>query len=187
MKYKVLKDFVDRSGNILNKGDIYEVVSCLSPDLLLDGLVEHGFIEKDNDGPWEPKDGEGYCYLNDTGYTRYEPHFCYDTEDDDRLDIGNCFQTVEQAEKAVQWLKAFKVLRDDTKGFKPDWNDGGQRKWQVYFDTFYDDDKPKELRVGDEVFYHNSILYFATLKDAEESIKKHKKEWYQFLEIEEEE
>ena len=95
--------------------------------------------------------------------------------------IGNYFQTPEEAEKAVNWLKAFAVLRDDTKGFKPDWQDPDQKVWVVRYD-----------RVGGELitdyFFQwdfGSVIHFATKEDAEVSIKNHRQEWLTFFGVEE--
>lgn len=69
----------------------------------------------------EPKESEYYWYIgykNDIRRTKY--HHTSDFADNQvtetRKEIGNCFESLEEAEKAVEKLKAWKRLRD--KGFR---------------------------------------------------------------------
>lgn len=184
MNYKVLKEFISPSGEYCEEETIVGFHDDC-PQSFLVGLLAKGFIEKIKDEPWKPKSGDTYYYTDSCGDVYSEGHFASGNMNDcARLTMGNCFQTKEQAEKAVAWLKAFKVLRDDTKGFKPNWRDKEQPKWQVYFDIYCGDGgRLGELQAEDERFYHDSIIYFATEAEAEESIKKHEKEWLTFLGI----
>lgn len=190
MKHKVLKDYVDPLTKILLvSGATVEVdIDNLPPGKAgyYEVLLRNKFIEEVNDEPWKPKEDEEYWLIYSDGCVSFSSWQEHDISDQNRLDIGNCFQTKEQAEKALEWLKAFKVLRDDTKGFKPDWRNKEQPKWQVYLDMFCDDGrKLGELLWEDERYYHDSTIYFATEADANESIKNHEKEWRIFLGVEE--
>ena len=100
--------------------------------------------------------------------------------DDGRYEFGNYFKTEEEAQKASGWLKAFAVLRDDTKGFKPDWENSDQDKWYVYYDH-----REKELTANLVWTQQGEPLHFATEEDAEASIKNHEREWLAFYEVEE--
>lgn len=69
----------------------------------------------------EPKESEYYWYIgykNDIRRTKY--HHISDFADNQvtatRKEIGNCFESLEEAEKAVEKLKAWKRLKD--KGFR---------------------------------------------------------------------
>ena len=74
---------------------------------------------------------------------------------------------------------AIKIL-EDTKGFKPDWNDERQWKHSVAYDHV---DQSFEFS---SMFRRNAgNIYFETKEDAEKSIKNHKKEWKTYLGIEE--
>ena len=78
-------------------------------------------------------DFEGYFFGSGGAYPKYitndhwgEAHYknnlkCY-------TEIGWAFETKEEAEKHLEWLKARTVLIRDTKGFKPDWSDFNQMK-----------------------------------------------------------
>jgi hypothetical protein len=60
----------------------------------------------------EPKE---YCYITGRGNLHYIEDID-DEGDQERKEIGNYFETKEEAEKAVEKLKAWKRLKD--KGFK---------------------------------------------------------------------
>lgn len=70
--------------------------------------------EEWEDAPEEPKE---YWYVSDNGYicTHIDDG---DSWDEHRKEIGNYFSSREEAEKAVEKLKAFKRLKD--KGFRFD-------------------------------------------------------------------
>lgn len=77
--------------------------------------------EEWEDVPEEPKEAEYYWYVgykNDIRRTKY--HHTSDFADNQvtetRKEIGNCFESLEEAEKAVEKLKAWKRLKD--KGFR---------------------------------------------------------------------
>ena len=96
--------------------------------------------------------------------------------EDARKEIGNYFQTKEEAEKHLEWMKARAIIIQDTKGFKPDRDDERQLKCSVVYDHV------------DQSFYFLSMfrrnagnIYFETKEDAENSIKTHEKEWRIYL------
>ena len=90
--------------------------------------------------------------------------------------VGNYFETKEEAEKYLEYLKAKAIIEQDTKGFKPDWDNKDETKYWGCYD-----------------FYHNKLDYdwdygakraeilFKTIKDIEESFKKHPEEWKIYL------
>lgn len=99
-------------------------------------------------------------------------------------EVGNVFLTRKDAEKELARRKAKVILERDTKGFKPDW-----RLITLYDNNFYMvcyDYYDKSFRVkpsGSEQIL--GVIYFATKEDAEESIRKHRKEWKAYLGMEE--
>ena len=65
---------------------------------------------------WEDYEEPHTWYINDRGYVVFnEGHFTSEGEKDVKS-IGNYFETKEEADKAVEKLKAWKKLRD--KGFR---------------------------------------------------------------------
>ena len=188
-RYKLLKNLPT-----FNKGDIFR-------------LIENGSLERESDRTiaymastldkfnlldsewfeeipeeykrWRAERGETYYYISDDREV-YDDTEEYHSLDGGRCLIGNYFKTREEAQKAVEWLKAFATLRDDTKGFKPDWEYSNQDKWYVYYDH-----REKELAANLVWRQQGEPLHFATEEDAEASIKNHEREWLAFYEVEE--
>lgn len=129
---------------------------------------------------WRADIGEYYWYLDSDGTPCTTTDREYDMNDR-HFSIGNYLKTEEEAKKARDWLKAFTVLRDDTEGFKPDWNNGTEKK---YFVTH--DHSTEELWVGSDSKYQNKLIYFKSREDVEASIAKHEKEWLTFFGVEDE-
>lgn len=90
--------------------------------------------------------------------------------------IGNYFETREEAEKYLEYLKAKEVIKQDTKGFKPDWNNSIEKKYCAYWDL--EKDKPVSEF---EYVAKESTIYFETRYSIEESFKKHREEWKTYL------
>lgn len=188
-RYKLLKDLPT-----FNKGDTFRLAE--SGDLVSEesGILTYAkfTLEKFNilDSGWFEEIPEEYKRWRAEKYGRYysisDNGVVYDRLeinhpiDDHSYLIGNYFKTEEEAEKAVNWLKALTTLRDDTKGFKPNWKDGSQLKWSVRYD-----DTTDELSVSCSLHVRENIIFFATRDDAEESTKKHEREWLTYLNVEE--
>ena len=98
--------------------------------------------------------------------------------------VGNYFETKEEAEKYLAYLKAKAVIKEDTKGFKPDWTDKKTRKYYGYWDfergfkNYFEGGKPSwdSLQTTKE-----SNIYFESWEDIEESFEKHPDEWKTYL------
>lgn len=103
--------------------------------------------------------------------------------DGKRFESGSAFWTREEAEKESKRRKAYVILKEDTKGFVPDWKDSTQIKYYVVcpYDGF------RILRVTFAFSNKHGILYFKTKEDAEASIKNHHQQWLDYLGVEEEE
>lgn len=106
--------------------------------------------------------------------------------DDGRYNIGNYFQTEEEAQALADYLKALAIVRDDAKGFVPDWLDGGQAKVYIGYSHYQGG-----LSIGEAWYDEDTgvfgLPYFATKEDAEASIDKHEKEWKITFDIKNEE
>ena len=91
-------------------------------------------------------------------------------------EIGLAFKTKEETERCIEYLKAKVIIKQDAKGFKPDWKDFEQPKfyavWNFYSDTLEWINSPD---------IKSSTISFATKEDIEESFKKHPKEWKTYL------
>ena len=90
--------------------------------------------------------------------------------------LGLLFETKEEAEKYLEYLKAKEVIKKDTKGFKPDWSDEEQPKHYGYCNA-----ESKRLWRDVEYTEKRSTIYFRSIKDIEESLENHPKEWKTYL------
>ena len=92
---------------------------------------------------WEDYEEPTIWYINDRGYGIFnEGHFTSEGEEAVKS-IGNYFETKEEAEKAVEKLKAWKRLKD--KGFEFESWFGGSKDISFWLDTEIDEDIAKDL------------------------------------------
>lgn len=90
--------------------------------------------------------------------------------------IGNYFETKEEAEKCIAYLKAKVVLKQDTGGFEPDWDDTDELKYYGYWDC-----NVNKVDYGYTYTDRTSEIHFQYIKDIEKSFKKHPEEWKTYL------
>ena len=145
-------------------------------------ILTDWFEEVKESTRWKPEISNDYYYISGDGNV-------YDNSWDDslfidngRFEIGNCFQTEEEAKKAAEYLKALAIVRGDatTKFVK------GKRNWYVYYDDVYKwlDIVSNFSDIKNGIF---GLPYFATEEEAKRSIELHKKEWLTIFGIEDEE
>lgn len=144
-------------------------------------ILTDWFEEVKESTRWKPKKNHiYYCIIGDS-YVAEDVWYGGQCVDDDRFEIGNCFQTKEEAERVVEYLKALAVVRGDatTKFVR------GKKNWYVYYNT-----KDDSLHT-DYWFCHIrsgifGLPYFATEEDAERSIEQHMNEWLTIFGVKEE-
>ena len=89
---------------------------------------------------------------------------------------GNYFETREEAEKYLEYLKAKGVIKQDAKGFKPDWNNRNEPKhygrWNYY------NNKPN---CSFNYQLKKTTISFRSEEDLRESFAKHPEEWKTYL------
>lgn len=91
-------------------------------------------------------------------------------------DLGLLFKTVEKTKKYLKYLKAKEIIKQDTKGFKPNWNNEGEKK---FFGSW--NFQRKEVYWNYEYINKYVEIYFKTNEDIEESFEKHSEEWKTYL------
>ena len=91
--------------------------------------------------------------------------------------LGLLFETEEEAENYLAYLKAKEVIKQDTKGFKPDWSD--KRRNGYYFGTW--NHHSEEPSADSYSRMRISSIKFKTRKDIEESFENHPDEWKTYL------
>ena len=184
-KYKLLKDLpFAKAGDILSleRSQEYGYFKLCKDRSnprsieLYEGIVE-GFI--DNFGEWfeEIKEPKRIYYANDFGC-----NVANMTENNNSIirkslkSVGNHFETYKEAKAYLEYLKAKAIIKQDTKGFKPNWNNIDEAKYYGYWD-FRDDG----LDWGEVHISKNPNIYFKSNKDIKESFRKHPKEWKTYL------
>ena len=90
--------------------------------------------------------------------------------------VGLAFETEEEAEKYIKYLKVKAIIKEDTKGFKPDWKNSNEAK---YYGVWNFDREKTEYFAWD--MYKSSDIFFKSIADIEESFKKHPEEWRVYL------
>ena len=172
--------YISETGNLLRESDNVPAYSWSTLDKFPNILTDW-FEEIKEPTRWKPKKNHiYYCIIGDS-YVAEDVWYGGQCVDDDRFEIGNCFQTKEEAEQVIEYLKALAVVRGDvTTKFV-----GGNENWYVYFST--EDDS---LRLCYTRYYsRNGIFglpYFATEDDAQRSIEQHKNEWLTIFGVKEE-
>ena len=86
-----------------------------NPNILTDW-----FEEVNESTRWKPEMDQKYHIIASDG-TVFDNLWDDDSTDNGRFNVGNCFQTEEEAEKAVERLKAWERLKGAGLKFK-DWN-----------------------------------------------------------------
>lgn len=91
-------------------------------------------------------------------------------------DLGLLLKTKEEIDKFIAYLKAKAIIKQDTKGFKPDWKNPSQKRFFGYYNLI--DKKLNYSNAGENM---ESKIFFKTEEDIKESFKKHLEEWKVYL------
>ena len=191
-RYKLIKDLptfkaedefylVENGDLVLSDGDAYKVVYHHKELEKFPNILEDWFEEIPEEYKrWRAKPGGNYRFINDSGYIRKSGEYRHSINKY-RYNIGNYFKTEEETEKYSNYLIALQTIKDDAKGFVPDWGNLGQRKYY----GFYDHIEKSLERSSNRNFQNQGTIYFKTIEDIKESFDKHHKEWLTVLGVEE--
>lgn len=150
--------YIEEAGHMVPcRGISYTIVHKAqlekNPNILTDW-----FEEVKEPTRWKPEVDQEYYSLGRDGSVMNDDWVGISV-DCDRFEIGNCFQTKEEAEKAVEKLKAWKRLKDSGLKFK-DWNKSNYDKTfcinaeiehdVVAFDFFKDLRTALDMEIDDE-------------------------------------
>ena len=170
--------YISDMGNLIRESDNVPAYSWSTlekfPNILTD------WFEEIKPTRWKPEMDQTYYGIS-IGSSVFSEYWNDLTVDHDRFNIGNCFQTKEEAEKAVEYLKALATVRGDaTSKFVK-----GERNWYVYYDTNLNSiNSSISCTMLDNGIF--GLPYFATIEDARKSIEQHKDEWLTIFGIKEE-
>lgn len=117
-----------------------------------------------------------YYYIGDMGHILSAEAKGWELSLKLRKMMGNYFETELEAEAYIDYLLAKEVIKEDAKGFKPDWNDLEQISFYGLWDFEY------EMPVrGTSFTQKEPTIYFKTVEDLRESFEKHPEEWKTYL------
>ena len=117
-----------------------------------------------------------YFYIDSNGDIEYSKNEWNEEFVEHHKLIGNYFETREEAEKYLAYLKAKTIIKKDAKGFKPNWNNGDEAKFFGYWDFILE-----EPGFGLDCRAKTPNVYFQSSKDIKESFEKHPDEWKTYL------
>ena len=189
-KYRLLKDlptfkaggeFIICCGNLIEvKPDGTLGVCAYSASTLkkFPNILTDWFEEIKESNRWKPEYRQNYYCVASDGSVAVDDWSDWRL-DDGRFEIGNCFQTREEAEQVIEYLKALAVVRGDatTEFLK------GKDNYYVVYNAAYNclDISDNRCLIKNGIF---GLPYFATEEDALRSIELHKKEWLTIFGIE---
>lgn len=171
--------YLSDAGNLIRESDNIPAYSWSTIDKFPNILTD--WFEEIKPTRWKPEMSHDYYYISGDGHV-------YDNSWDDsrfvdngRFEIGNCFQTKEEAERVIEYLKALAVVRGDaTSKFTKDRNN-----WYAYYDTNLNSiNSSISCTMLDNGIF--GLPYFATIEDARKSIEQHKNEWLIIFGVKEE-
>lgn len=177
--------FLTDAGNLFHGKSLHnntEIVYRFSEIEKFPNILTDWFEEVKESTRWKPEMSHDYYYISGVGHV-YDDTWANDSAiDNGRFEIGNCFQTKEEADKVVEYIKSLATVRGDatTKFTK------GKRNWYVYYDAVY---KCLDI-ISNFSDIRNGIFglpYFETEEDAKRSIEQHKNEWLTIFGVKEEE
>ena len=183
-RYKLLKDLPFAKAGDIFKGELEYGTTVLSPE-----DYENYEHKLSSDEFWdfdewfeEIKEPEQIYYVDNLGgyVSKIEKNqlAIFPTLIANLKSIGNYFETREEAEKYLAYLKAKEVIKKDAKGFKPDWNDD-ETKYSGYWDYFYE-----KFNSTSTCLVKDTTIYFKSEEDIKESFEKHPEEWETYLNYE---
>nr|DAV53543.1 MAG TPA: hypothetical protein [Caudoviricetes sp.] len=187
-KYRLLKDCLGvKAGTICEtNGDGFAELKaddgCIVATLSTKADWFGEYFEEVGDGckRWRAdRGGDYYCVDSDGSLVTYGEY--NDNTDNGLYKIGNYFKTAEEAKRWRDYMVALQTIKDDAKGFVPDWWDRGGCKHFVVYDHCggaLTTDSTSTLNFS-------APVYFASEDDAYESTKKHRKEWLTVLGVKE--
>lgn len=179
-KYRLLKDLpFAKAGAIFQewtaKRNEKEEKALVNADNLTTTLWSKDI---DNFDDWfeEIQELKKYYYIGSMGHVESAEYKGWEVSLKLRKSIGNYFETREEAESYLDFLKAKEVIKQDAEGFKPDWNNDDEKKYLGFWDL--DEDKLDWLPRN---IFIEATIYFKSREEIEESFKKHPEEWKAYL------
>lgn len=182
-KYKLLKDLPFAKAGDIFKGELENGETVLFPE-----EYEHYKHKLSSDEFWDFSEWfeeiKEYYVINSVfgEVLKTNDNFHSDLQIRTMRELGMLFDTWLEADEKLAYLKAKAIIKQDTKGFKPNWNNTKQIKYSCS----YDEDRFTGSRCVKPVIEKTStkmgaLIYFKSEEDIKESLKNHPEEWRKYL------
>ena len=175
-KYKLLKDLPFAKAGDIFKGELECGTIVLFPEDYENYKHKLNSDEFWDFDEWFEEVVEEFYYIDEKGIISTILEDSRHTDILLRQAIGNYFKTKEEAEKYLEYLKAKEVIKQDTNGFKADWNNENKIKYSAHWSN-----KANRSYVCRNTDIKNTTIYFETEEDIKESLEKHPNEWKAYL------
>ena len=109
--------------------------NAFTQETITNTLAEDWKVVKESKA-WEPKEREPYYYVDSNGEVLGDCNSNHRV-DKDRICLGNCFKTKEEADHMVEKLKVINELKNfalENNEEEIDWNNLSQRKYVIIYD-----------------------------------------------------
>lgn len=184
-KFSVIKEFVNKKGSLYKEGDTFDAAS----GKYINGLVRHGFIKEipeknkvELSGQYiDPLGGPTYGVSASATSTELQSGLLSASVAKLAATIGMSFRTKQEAQSWIEYQKAYQILRQDAKGFKPNWNNLDQPKWYALYDR-YEGRLKIDCVCG---IQDEGKIYFESEADICKSLHFHCQEWLTVFGVEE--
>ena len=179
-KYRLLKDlpFAKAGEEFKEMHDDGRIV--LAPEEWDQHRHEIDINDINNFDEWfeEVKEPEEYFIINflHLKITKISTDFFAEWVIENLKSLGLLFETREEAKKYLEYLKAKTIIKQDAKGFKPNWQDTDEDKWCGVWDIIH-----KEVSTHITWYGQEDTIYFKSEKDIKESSENHPEEWKTYL------
>lgn len=117
-----------------------------------------------------------YYYLNEVGGIQSTEAEGHELSYRLRKMMGNYFETYFEAEAYANYILAREVIKEDTKGFEPNWQNADEEKYYGEWD--FNDKVP---HIGFLTNFKKPQIYFKSKQDIIDSFARHPKEWKIYL------
>ena len=143
--------------------------NAFTQETITNTLAEDWKVVKESKA-WEPKEREPYYYVDSNGEVLGDCNSNHRV-DKDRICLGNCFKTKEEADHMVEKLKVINELKNfalENNEEEIDWNNLSQRKYVIIYD-------PEDQNVDVYCYWRTQYLpfniYFTSEKIAQKAIE----------------
>lgn len=134
------KNWEDYKYYTLNENDIYFVGKLIVSNIAVKDVLAEDWEIVEESKVWKPKEKELYFYYDSEGLI-YESVYSGGSIDKNRLDLGNCFRTREQAKHMVEKLKVINELKNfaaENNEKEIDWKNDNQEKHIITYAVNYE-------------------------------------------------